>query len=66
MLRLTKCLILKVVSTTFLLVSYVCLKESTCETRAIDFYFILEAVFVLKIMKFQIFRYSKVMTSPEA
>ena len=43
---------LKVVSATFLLVYFVCLKNSTCETREIIFYFISEAPFILKIIKF--------------
>ena len=43
---------LKVVSATFLLVSIVCLKESTCETRKMDFYYTSKALFVLEIIKF--------------
>ena len=43
---------LKVVSTTFLLVCFVCLKESTCETRKNVFYFTLKALFILEIIKF--------------
>ena len=46
---------LKVVSATFLLVSFVSLKESTCETRKNL------SSFVLKIIKFWLFRYSDVM-----
>ena len=45
-------LVLKVVSATFLLVYFVCLKASTCETRKNVFYFTLEALFVLGIIKF--------------
>ena len=41
----------KVVSTTLLLVCFLCLKESTCETRNV-FYFTLKALFVLEIIKF--------------
>ena len=54
---------LKVVSTTFLLVCFVCLKDSTYETRKNVFYFTLKALFVLEITKFKIFRYSNIMTS---
>ena len=43
---------LKVVSTTFLLVYFVCLKERTCETRKNVFYFTSKALFVLEIIKF--------------
>ena len=39
---------LKVVSATFLLVCFVSLKESTCETRKNVFYFSLKALFVLE------------------
>ena len=48
---LEKCL-LKVVPTTFLLVCFECLKNSTCETRKNVFYFTSKAVFVLEIIKF--------------
>ena len=54
---------LKVVSTTFLLVCFVCLKESTCETRKNVFYFSLKGLSVLEIIKFQLFRYSNIMSS---
>ena len=57
---------LKVVSATFLLVCFVCLKESTCETRKNDFYFTSKALFVLEIIKFYLFRYSEIMTSSNA
>ena len=57
---------LKVVSATFLLVCFVCLKESTCETRKNDFYFTSKALFVLEIIKFYLFRYSDIMTSSNA
>ena len=41
--------------------------ESTCETRKIIFYFTsLKALFILKIIKFWLFRYSNVMTSSDA
>ena len=43
---------LKVVSATFLLVCFVCLKESTCETKKNVFYFALKALFILEIIKF--------------
>ena len=43
---------LKVVSVIFLLVCFVCLKESTCETRKNGFYFTSKALFVLEIIKF--------------
>ena len=43
---------LKVVSATFLLVCFLRLKESTCETRKNVFYFTSKAVFILEIMKF--------------
>ena len=43
---------LKVVSATFLLVCFVCLKESTCETRKNAFYFTSKALLVLEIIKF--------------
>ena len=42
---------LKIVSTTFLLVCFVCLKQSTCETRENVFYFTLKGLFVLEIIK---------------
>ena len=41
---------LKVVSTTFLLVYFVNLKEITCKTRKNIFYFTLKALFVPKII----------------
>ena len=43
---------LKVVSATFVLVCFVCLKERTCETRKNVFYFTSKALFVLEIIKF--------------
>ena len=43
---------LKVVSATFLLVCFVCLKESTCETRKNVFSFTSKALFVLEIINF--------------
>ena len=45
-------LILKVVSTTFLVVSFVTLKESTCEARKNSFYFTSKDCFILEIIKF--------------
>ena len=44
--------ILKVVSAKFLLVCFLCLKESTCETRKNAFYFTSKALFVFEIIKF--------------
>ena len=43
---------LKVVSATFLLVCFVSLKESTCETKEKYFYFTSKAFFVLGKIKF--------------
>ena len=43
---------LKVVSAAFLLVCFLCLNESTCETRKNVFYFTSKALFVLEIIKF--------------
>ena len=43
---------LKVVSATFLLVCFLCLKESTFEARKNTFYFTSKALFVLEITKF--------------
>ena len=57
---------LKVVSATFLLVCFVCLKGSTCKTRKNSFYFTSKALLVLEIINFQHFRYSNVMTSSNA
>ena len=45
-------LTLKVVFATFLLVYFICLKESTLKTRANVFYFFSEALFVFEIIKF--------------
>ena len=39
---------LKAVSATFLLVCFVSLKDSTCETRKNVFYFTLKALFILE------------------
>ena len=44
--------ILKVVSTTFLLVCFLSLNESTCRTRTNVFYFTSKALFVLEKIKF--------------
>ena len=57
---------LKVVSATFSLVCFVCLKESTCETRKNVFYFTSIALSVLEIIRFSLFKYSNVMTSSNA
>ena len=43
---------LKVVPVTFLLVCFLCLKESTCETRKNVFYFTSKTLFVPEIIKF--------------
>ena len=43
---------LKAVSATFLLVCFVCRKESTRETRINDFYFTSKVVFVLEIIEY--------------
>ena len=48
---------------TFLLVCFVCLKESTSETRRNTFYFTLKALLVLVIISFEHFRYSNIMMS---
>ena len=44
---------LKVMSTTFLLVCFVCLKASTFETKKNAFYFTLKALLAFVIIKFQ-------------
>ena len=54
---------LKAVSATFLVVCFVCLTDSTCETRKNVFYFTTKALFVLEVIKFSLFRYSNIMTS---
>ena len=53
-------------SATFLLVCFVCLKESTCETRKNAFYFTLKALRVLEIINFQHFIYLNIMMSSDA
>ena len=53
-------------SATFSLVCFVCLQESTYETRKNAFYFTSKALFILEIIKFQHFRYSNIMTSSNA
>ena len=55
------------VFTTFLLVCVSCLKESTCETRKNDFFFIsiAKALFVLEKIEVYNFRYSNFMTSSD-
>ena len=47
-------LLLKVVSATLLLVYFLHLKESTCETKRNVFYFISKALFILEKIKFRI------------
>ena len=59
-------LCLKVVSATFLLICFGCIKESTLKTRKNIFYFTSKALFVLEIIKFKLSRYSDVMTSSNA
>ena len=59
-------LTLKVVSTTFLLICFVYLKESTCKTRKNAFYVTSKSLLVLEIIKFWQFRYSTIMTSSNA
>ena len=54
----------KVVPATFLLVCFVCLKESTCETRKNAFYFTSEALLVLEILTFYIFKCHDVIKCP--
>ena len=58
---------LKVVSTTFLLVCVLCLKDSTCETRKIVFLFHLESSFCSsdnQILTFQILKCHDVIKYP--
>ena len=43
---------LKVVSATFLLVCFLSLNESTCQTRKNDFYFTSKALFILEKIQF--------------
>ena len=43
---------LKVVSATFLLLCFIFLKESNCETRKNAFYFTSKTLFVFEIIKF--------------
>ena len=53
-------------SATFLLVCFICLKESTCETRKNTFYFTSKALLVLEIIYFWHFGYSNIMTLSNA
>ena len=46
-----KAMVLKVVSATFLLVCFVCLKTITCKTRKNGFYFTLKALFIYELIK---------------
>ena len=48
---------LKVVSATFLLVCFLSLKESSCETRKNVSYFTTKDLFILKKIKFKNFRF---------
>ena len=57
---------LKVVPTTSLLLCFLRLKESTCETSKNVFYFTSKTLFILVIIKFWFFRYSNIMTSANA
>ena len=45
-------IILKIVSATFLLVSFLSLKKSTCEIKKTVFYFTSRALFVIEKIKF--------------
>ena len=45
-------MVLKVVYATFLLVFFVSLKESVCETGRNVFYFTSKALFILQVIKF--------------
>ena len=58
--------ILKVLCATFLIVCFVCLKESFFEMKKMFFIFTLETFFVLEIIRFCLFRYSNVMASINA
>ena len=54
---------LKVVSTTFLLVHFACLKESTCETRKNIFLFHFQSSFSFcdsQVLTFQVFKWHDV------
>ena len=58
---------LKFVPATFLLLCFVILKESTCETgKIVFFYFTSKALFILEIINLKLFRYSNAMTSSYA
>ena len=57
---------LKVVSATFLLVCFLSLNESTCQTRKNVFCFALKALFVLEKIKFLSSTFSNFMTSSSA
>ena len=54
---------LKVVSATFVLVCFLSLNESTCQTRKNVFYFTSKALFVLEKIKFSNFTFSNFITS---
>ena len=56
----------KIMFATFLLHCFFSPKENACETRKNVFYFALKLLFVFVIMKFQLFKYSNVMTSSNA
>ena len=56
----------KILSATFLLVYFVCLKESTCETWKNVFYFTSKALFVIETIKFYLSRYSNTMMTSNA
>ena len=56
----------KGVSATFLLVCFVYLNKSTCETKKNVIYFTSKVLSVFEIIKFELFRYSNVMTSSNA
>ena len=55
--------LLKVASATFLLVCFVCLKESTCGASKNASYFTSKALAVIETIKSGLLKYSNVMTS---
>ena len=57
---------LKVVSATFLLVCFLSLSKSTCQTRKNVFYFTSKALFVLEKIRFQNSTFLNFMTSSNA
>ena len=59
-------LAIKAGSAAFLQVCFVCLKESTCETRNNIFYFTSKALLLPEIIKSELFKCSNVMASSNA